>query len=164
MSILVIRHGLSEANNYENIGTPTFGSPDAELMQLGIEQARTIPSKLLALRALNDSIEPVATSELRRARQTATEAGLHYQTAYSLLNEIEPSTIGLERSDIKVIIESGKLPGQILHEAERTLQAPPSERVWFSHGLRIAGLCIVLGQHQDKSLIPKFCEIREITL
>ena len=164
MQVYVIRHGLSEANNYNNIGTPAFGNPDAPLMQLGIEQARLIPAELLADYGLADYDEAVATSQLLRTQQTAHEAGFHSQRSYGELNEIEPSTVGVDRLAIKGLIRSGRLPDQVVREAEQTLNSPPKECLWFTHGLRIAGICKVLGQHQDASLVPRFCEIRELTL
>lgn len=164
MRIYIVRHGISEANNRENIGTPAFGDPDAPLMQLGIEQARSIPQKLLAQNALVNYGGVVATSTLRRTQQTAFEAGFEHQLPYYELDEVEPAIIGMGRLAIKEMTDDGQLPEMVLREAEQTLLHPPQATLWFSHGLKIAGICKVLNQHQDKPLIPKFCEVRRLTL
>ncbi len=164
MSILVVRHGLSEANNRKNIGTPAFGSRNAELMREGREQARKIPEALLSRFAITASGVTVATSTLLRTQQTAQEAGFVTCRQYEELDEIEPETLGINRLQLRAMLDQDELPKGVLDQAATTLESPPREAIWFSHGLRIAGICALLGEHQDERLIPKFCEIRELTL
>jgi hypothetical protein len=162
MPVLVIRHGLSQANNRENIGSPAFGHRDAELMDLGREQARNIPVDLLRHFGIVDTDCFVATSTLLRTIQTATEAGFAKQHQYSQLDEVEHK--GLEGTELRAMLRDNQLPPVALTAAAVTLEKPPTEKVWFTHGLRIAGLCALLGVHRDERLIPRFCEIRELPI
>jgi hypothetical protein len=162
MSILVIRHGLSQANNRENIGTPAFGHRDAALMDAGREQARAIPAELSARYGIAPDGMAVATSTLYRTKETAREAGFAETTEYAVLDEIEQDAI--TRPELRRMLDAGRLPQVALDAAELTLASPPPERIWFSHGLRIAGLCAILGVYQGERPIPRFCEIRELPL
>lgn len=167
MDIYLVRHGLSQANNRDNIGTPAFGSRDAELMPEGIEQARVIRTTLLSRFAIKAHDEPVATSTLHRTQQTAREAGFLLQQPYEQLDEIEPEEIGLERAEIRTMIDSRCLNDATLEVAANTLQHPPKERLWFTHGLLIAGICKVLDQHQDREdgrIVPRFGDAWKIEL
>lgn len=47
ISVLDIHHGLSQANNRDNIGTPAFGHPDSRLMPAGRESALGLKPDLL---------------------------------------------------------------------------------------------------------------------
>lgn len=125
MTIFVVRHGLSQANNRENIGTPAFGNRDAPLMDAGREQARTIPARLSTLAGPIAVDGLVATSTLRRAKETATEAGFTRQREYSLLDEIELGVMsGVE---LRAALDAGKLPQIARDAAESTLDARPEE-------------------------------------
>ncbi|HTE58138.1 MAG TPA: histidine phosphatase family protein [Verrucomicrobiae bacterium] len=75
MSILVARHGLSEANNRDNYGTPAFGNPEAPLMPQGREQATELGEKLTSEYGFDLASEPVAVSMMRRTQDTAITAG-----------------------------------------------------------------------------------------
>lgn len=155
------RHGLSAANDRNNIGTLAFAHEQAPLIDLGKEQAQIMGELLVKSYGINPISEPVATSEMRRTEQTAEEAGFKSITRYSLLDEVRH---GMDLLEMRAMLDQGKLPPIAIRMAEETLNDPPEERVWISHGLRIAGICAVLGVHQDKRLIPRFCEIREIDL
>jgi hypothetical protein len=163
MSTLVIRHGISEANNRDNIGKPAFGHKDAELMPLGRQQARAVPGKLLAHYGIASSGIIVATSTLRRTQQTASDAGFPTarQRQYEQLDEIEHGINGLE---LRAMLDAGILPEVALTGAQLTLESTPSQKIWFTHGLRIAGLCAILGVYQEEPLIPYFGEIRELPI
>lgn len=159
MSIVMGRHGLSEANNEKNVGTMAFAHEQASLMGLGREQAQTMGGLLVVQFNIDPASDSVAVSEMRRTEETAEEAGFKSITRYSSLDEIRH---GMDLLELRAMLDEGKLPPVAIRMAEETLSSPPKERVWISHGLRIAGICAVLGIHQEKRLIPRFCETREI--
>ena len=164
MSKLVIRHGLSEANNRENFGTPAFGHRDARLMKQGILDAVHLNQILSVDYTIEPSTTTAAVSELRRTWETANFAGFHSLRPYESLNEVSG---GLTYDEIKNIRATKKLPAFVLRTAEETLNNPPEEEVWFTHGLLIAGMCKVLGVYQEPVIQrpwPRFCEIRELPL
>lgn len=158
MNKLVIRHGLSQANNRENYGTPAFGNPNASLMDAGVEQARQL-QPILAKDFPGDTI--VAVSTMRRTWETANFAGFHTLRPYAQLDEL---TKKLTLEEITYMKATKQIPRIALNAAEALLANPPEEEIWFSHGVLIAAMCRTLGIHQDKDLIPAFCEIRELPL
>lgn len=166
MSIIVIRHGLSEANNRDNRGTPAFGNPDAPLMEQGRIDAAHL-NQILSLELGTDVAQiPAAASMMRRTQETAETAGFTTINTYRILNEVDISLD--DRIQIKATkkIPKTALP-IILRAAETVLENPPAEPVWFSHGLLIAGMCKVLGIYQEPVIqrpYPRFCEIRELPL
>ncbi len=161
MSKLVIRHGLSQANNRENYGTPAFGSADAGLMDEGVVQSRNLGHILAQNHKIDASSTIVAVSQMRRTWETANFAGFHTLRPYESLDEI---TTNLSYEDIRHIKVARQLPRIALQAAETVLSNPPQENIWFTHGLLIASMCKVLDIHQDSDarLIPRFCEIREL--
>lgn len=161
-TIYLVRHGLSQANNRENIGTPAFGARDAELMPAGVEHARGAGRLLIGKYALLQA-KHVAASTMRRAQQTAEEAGFSDFTAYPQLDEI-PIELESNVAAQRARWHEGQLDDFILEHALATLALAPEEPIWFTHGLRIAGICKVLDQHQDTHPIPKFGEVREVTI
>jgi hypothetical protein len=158
MPVLVIRHALSEANNRDNIGTPAFANPAAPLMDTGKQQAIQLGSELMDRYGIDFS-EPIAVSEFRRTSETATLAGFYALNSYALLNEVAH---GLDLAELRQSLDDGQLPPAALSQAETILAHPPEERIWVTHALVIAGLCAVMGLHQDKRLIPRFCEVRSL--
>ena len=162
MPVIVVRHGLSEANNRNNVGNLAFASETAPLMELGRQQARALRPMLNDEYSINPSATPAATSELLRTQQTAQEAGFLTLKAYSCLDEVKH---GMELTSLRAILDEGMLPSIALQSAEAVLNnPPPEESIWFTHGLLIAGLCAALGVHQDRRLIPRFCEARELPI
>jgi phosphohistidine phosphatase SixA len=159
MSILVIRHGLSEANNRHNAGSLAFASGEAPLMALGREQAHQLGEKLAAHYGIDVASQQVATSTLRRTQETAHEAGFTAITAYASLDEVKH---GMELPDLRTALYKRHLPYAALVAVETILNDPPPEQVWITHGLVIAGLCEVLNVAQGERFIPKFCEVREL--
>ncbi len=158
MSIHAIRHGLSEANNRNNIGTLAFAAKDAPLMEKGREQAREQALVLRAEHGINPVLTPVAVSELLRTQETAREMGFVSHRQDPLLNEVEHD---MEGSALRQLLDSGGLPAAALRTAETLLEQRPQESVWVTHGLVIAGLCEVLGiAGQFERLIPRFCDVR----
>lgn len=158
MSILVVRHGLSYANQS---GSPAFRSPEAPLTWLGREQARYVGRVLARDHGIEVSQTPVGVSEFHRAQETADMAGFQRGREYTSLNEISHN---LSKSEWRAMIAAGRLPDNALEEAETRLETPFTEKVLFSHGLLIACMCVVLGVPQGKSLIPSFCEVRELPI
>ena len=161
MTKLVLRHGLSEANNIKNYGTPAFGNPEAPLMPEGIEQSAHAGEVLRAEYGLDVTSEPVAVSFMRRSQQTAIAGGFRWFHLYSELNEEKG---GASDSEIKVIILKRRPPQATRDAAQYLISNPPTERVWVTHALLIATLCQELGVYQDMRFTPKFCEIRELPL
>lgn len=162
MTKFVIRHGLSEANNRENYGTPAFGNPDAGLMNEGIDHAKNAGTILrLPPYSIDPSSSIVAVSKMRRTWETANFAGFHTLRPYESLDEISHSLTLEEIADIK---KTRVLPEIALQAAKDILKNPPEEDIWFTHGLVIASMCKVLNIYQDPkySLIPAFGEIREL--
>lgn len=162
MSTYVLaRHALSGANDRNNIGTMAFASEQAPLIPLGIEQARTMGGVIVAKYGIDIATELVAVSEMKRTQQTASEAGFKKITPYAVLDEIRH---GMDLQDLRDMLDEGELPPIAIRMAEETLANPPKERFWIAHGLRIAGICAVLGVHKEKRLIPRFCDLREISI
>lgn len=163
MSVLVIRHGLSQANNIENFGTPAFGSQHAHLMEQGRTAAVKLRPILLTDYGIDVATTPVAASEFTRTIETARHAGFQAITSYQLLNEVDR---GLTLSEKRAVRQTGVVPNEAIDAAQDLLADPPSEQIWFTHGLIIAGLCKTLGVYQNAvhRTIPQFCEIRRLPL
>ena len=161
MSILVVRHGLSHANNRAAITTPVFSAEQAPLMAGGRAQARIMGKFLIDTYHLLPSDTPVATSTLLRAQQTAVTAGFTDIQPYAQLDEVPH---GMPLPELRALLDNGRLPKIALQQAEQTLAHPPKESVWITHGLRIAALCALLDVHQDERPIPHFCEVRELPI
>jgi broad specificity phosphatase PhoE len=159
---LVIRHSLSEANNRNNYGTPAFGHPDAPLMPAGREIAQEMGTKLQEDYKLDPESTPVAVSEMLRAQETAREAGFVIATRYLILNEVDTL---LPYGDLREMIQNKHHTDIAIEAAEHILENPPEQQVWVTHGLVIAALCKVLGVENDfENFVPKFCEIRELSI
>ena len=135
MTVLVARHGLSEANNAESLA---FGKPEASLMETGIEQGRALGDTLRGSFSIDTNTAPVAVSELRRSQETAEAARFRNVTIDPLLNEVITS---LPKPTLKEMIANKALPAEAIDVAEAILEDPPSEQIWITHGLVIAGLC-----------------------
>jgi broad specificity phosphatase PhoE len=159
--ILVVRHGLSEANNRQNRGTPAYGGKDEPLMIEGRRQAWRAGIKLRDDYGIDRITTPVATSQLRRAKETARFAGFLLRQEYPQLNEFETDNWKLTLGEL----EKGRLTPALEKYSIDLLSSPPEEGVWFSHGVTIAGICHVLGISQTEGrYYPSFCEIKEITI
>lgn len=162
MSVLVVRHGLSEANNHLNVGTMAFASSEAPLMERGIEQARQLGVHLTEnFGVYVRPLFPVATSGMLRTQQTAREAGFALLNTYANLNEVDH---GIELTELRLMLDRQVLPDTALRAAEALISDPPQESIWFTHGLVIASLSQILGVAQDQRFIPRFCEVRELPI
>lgn len=160
MTVLVVRHGLSEANNRDSIGTPAFGAADAPLMELGVRQARQLGLELHDRHGIGTDSTDVAVSTMLRTQQTARTAGFARQAIYPMLDEVSLPDL----AEMRRTIDAGKLPDVARAMAGRILKNPPAQRLWFTHGLLIAALCAALGLPAGPRFIPRFCEIRELPL
>lgn len=160
---LVIRHSLSEANNRENIGTPAFASAEAPLMAEGCLLATELGATLRHTYDVDMLQARAAVSTMRRTRETAVSAGYlpEHLVMYPILDEVPRMR---EFAELRAMLDAGVVPPEAIEAAYRLLEQPPQEEVWFTHGLVIAGLCRVLNTHQDRRVVPRFCEIRELTI
>ena len=162
MQKYIVRHGLSQANNHENFGTPAFGSAGAELMPEGWAHARHAGKVLVSNYHFNPVTTHVATSHMRRTQQTALGAGFapENMTAYSLLDEV---TSGLSFDQIANAILLEIPPPSAIAQVEALLDNPPEEPIWFTHGLVIASICYIRGITTTR-FIPRFGEVRKINI
>lgn len=161
MSILVIRHGLSEANNRENYGTPAFGNPEASLMPAGREQASVLGELLVSDFGIELESEPVAVSMMRRTQETAIVAGFIKLHLYSELNEEKGN---MTDAETRTALQARRPPAATIAAAKQLIECPPEEKIWVTHALLIATICQELGVYQDERFTPKFCEVRELPL
>jgi hypothetical protein len=161
MSILVVRNGLSEANNRDNYGTPAFGNPRAGLMEDGEVQAAAMGVLLHDTFGIDFANEPVAVSMMRRTQETAIVAGFRKLSIYPELNEEKG---GLSDSEIRIALDSKQPPEATKKAARLLIENPPSEIVWVTHALLIATICQELGAYTNERFTPRFCEIRELPI
>ena len=164
MSKLLVRHGLSKANDRNNVGALAFGRPDAGLMELGRTNARDLNGIFRTNFGFIPEETPVATSDLLRTKETAREAGFLNLAHYACLNEV---IHGMELPELRHMLRiERKVPTAASRQAERILTNPPTESIWFTHGLVIIGLCNVLGIEREHTtrFVPEFCEIVELPI
>ncbi|HET8884536.1 MAG TPA: histidine phosphatase family protein [Candidatus Saccharimonadales bacterium] len=161
MSILVIRHGLSEANNRDNYGTPAFGNPEAPLMPMGRKQAAALGKLLVKDFGVDLANEPVAVSTMRRTQETAIAAGFTGLHLYPELNEEKGN---MTDAETRAALQTRQPPEATLAAARLLIEHPPVEKIWITHALLIATICQELGVYQNERFTPKFCEVRELPL
>lgn len=161
MSILIIRHGLSEANNRENYGTPAFGNPEAPLMPAGREQASALGELLVRDFSIELAEEPVAVSMMRRTQETAIVAGFRKLHLYPELNEEKGN---MTDAETKTALQIRRPPEATITAAKLLIKHPPVEKIWVTHALLIATICQELGIYQAERFTPKFCEVRKLPL
>ena len=152
---------MSTANNRYRVGSQAFAAEDAPLLEQGHYQALQLENTLSDDYGIDLANTPAATSELLRTQQTAQYAGFYVTRQYPQLDEVKH---GMVLKEFRTLLDYGQLPRIALQAAYETLEDRPTEAVWFTHGIRIAGLCALLGVYQDRRLIPKFCEIRELPI
>src|ERR1700722_9406332 len=107
MGKLAARHGLSEANNHENYGTPAFGNPEAPLMPAGREQSAEMGAILAVRYSIELANEPAAVSMMRRSQESAIVAGFRRLSIYPELNEEKG---GLSDTEIREAIATKRPP------------------------------------------------------
>ncbi len=153
---MLIRHGKTDASRTTRAA---FGKQGAPLNDEGTQQAKALRWELLKRNIILGN-EPVAVSELLRARQTAEVAGLKNTVANSFLNEVNTLDPQKTTEDIK----KGILAPEAIAAAKRLLANPPKEKIWVTHGQLIAAILAELKQTDPKKFMPDFCEIREVEL
>jgi broad specificity phosphatase PhoE len=158
MSVLVVRHALSEANDKDS---PAFGRGDAPLKDFGIVQAMTARDILAAKHGIDPATITAAASEMLRSQQTATVIGFTAVNNYAVLNEVHtPKT-----PELRVMMDRGEIIDEARRAAELVLTNPPAEEIWFTHGYLIAALSQATGiDTSGLRFIPRFCEIRELPI
>ncbi|HEY4161390.1 MAG TPA: phosphoglycerate mutase family protein [Candidatus Saccharimonadales bacterium] len=155
-TILLVRHAYSGPISASYAEYDKAGGP---IIEKGVAQAEGL-GRLLALRGVDVTQEPVAVSEMLRTRQTAERAGFTDIRANPLLNEV--NTADPQRT--LTLVTEGKLPEEAIAAARAILANPPPENIWVTHGLPMAALLVELGLSDSEHFIPGNCEIRGIQL
>lgn len=151
---LIIRHGKSEGTR---LNRALFGKQGGSLNELGKKQAQALHAVLL-VRGVDFSL-PVAVSELVRTHETAELAGFKNFVEHPELNEINTA-------DPQKTIDNlakGIIALEAIEAAKKLIANPPAESIWFTHGMLTAALCRELNL-TTKTLVPDFCEVRELAL
>ncbi len=155
MKYLIIRHAKTDANR---LTRAVFGKSGAPINDEGKQQAAGLRHELTRLN-IDIETEPVAVSELLRTKQTAELAGFKNITVNPLLNEVNTA----DPKHTLELVAQGKLPEETIVAAKAILANPPKQKIWVTHGLVMAGILQVLGLTDPYNLIPKHCEIIEIS-
>jgi hypothetical protein len=158
MSVLVVRHGLSAANDRS---LAAFGKSDAPLLQLGIEQSKNAGRTLSESYGVDPDKDQAAASLMLRSQESAHYAGFTVVSNYAVLNEVDvPKTPAL-----RAVIDRGIIISEAREAAKAVLTNPPAERIWFTHGYLIAALCdLTEVDTSGLRFIPRFGEIRELPI
>lgn len=158
MQKLLVRHGLSFANDKESLA---FGRMDAPLRLEGVGHA-VATGRRLRLDFLADPHAGAATSEALRTQQTACCAGFVIKKSYSLLNEVDISGY----PNFREILANEVIIPEACSAAERVFANPPAEDVWFTHGYLIMAIGDVLGIQLEPGvrLKPQFGEVRPMQI
>jgi hypothetical protein len=130
MSKLLIRHGLSDANDRERYGSPAFANPNASLMPKGVEQAMPLGELLVMQFGINVADEDVGVSEMLRSQETAIFGGFHKFTIYPELNEEKG---GLSDENIQIVLATKSPPEATIKAARAIIENPPPEKVLIMH-------------------------------
>lgn len=159
MEKLLIRHGLSEANDRHR---PAFGSPDASLMYRGWFDAFEAGSTLEEM-GVDIAATQVATSTMLRTKQTALGAGSlpENMTAYDSLDEVKH---GLGFVTLRFMLDNRIYPIAALEAADQLLDSLPHQPVYFTHGLRISSVIYMANGHAPEPFIPKFGTISTLVI
>ena len=139
MKYIVIRHAQTDGNRLKRALEGKTGMP---LNAQGIETAKALRVQLdkLGIDLVNTR---VAVSELQRTQQTATHAGFSSDNLVvnAILNEVNTADPFVTHD----MISRHELPPESLERARQILANPPTEQVWVTHGLVLAGLIAELG-------------------
>jgi hypothetical protein len=169
--ILAIRHGHSTANVAEIPSAMTaedlaFANRSAGLTKRGEAECIQLAAALSIEYGIDTSTTHVAVSEFKRTNQMTKLLGFReeeeWTKPYRVLNEVDHE---MELDVLRAMLRRNEIPAIALQTAEATLERSPKEKVWITHGLLIAGLCIVLDiADQYERLVPRQCEVRQLTL
>jgi phosphohistidine phosphatase SixA len=156
-TVYIIRHGTTEGNRYNQA---SFGPEGGALTEQGIQEAQTLYGQLKGF-GLDPFTEPVASSYMKRAYETAKYAGFKQINKYTSLNEVggdlPPEVLG-------AMLESKEAPLSAIVSAQSILKQPPPEKVWVTHGQLIAGLAYALGIPPSVLFIPRMGSITKLNI
>lgn len=163
-----MRHAHSTANETDApLGMTAedlaFANRSAKLTDKGETQCLKAATFLPAQYGITVTSTRVAVSEYVRTYQTAELVGFHEDLIkrYSQLDEVDH---GMDLAALREMLGQNQIPSIALRAAEAVLHTPPPEGLWITHGLLIAGLCIVLGTAgQYERPVPRQCEVRQLT-
>lgn len=153
--VYIIRHGSSEGSRHNQA---SFGPEGGALISKGIDEARALREELLCM-GINLQVEPIASSSMRRAYETAYYAGFQRINKYSSLNEVGGD---LPPEVLDAILERKEAPPSAIVAAQKLLKNPPSEKIWVTHGQLIAGIANVLDIPTSELFIPKMGTITRL--
>jgi hypothetical protein len=140
-----------------------FANRSAELTSRGKAECKKLAIVLPAEYGINVYDARAAVSKFVRTQQTARLLGFRKDMTlpYSELDEVDH---GMELGTLRAMLRQNQIPPIALKAAKATLRQAPSEDVWVSHGLLIAGLCAVLGTvDQYERPVSRQCEVRRLT-
>jgi len=139
-----------------------FANRSAGLTPRGETECRQLATVLSREYDVNTRNTRVAVSEFARTQQTARLVGFRKALTlpYSELNEVDH---GIALGTLRAMLRQNRIPPIAMRTAEATLRQAPSEGVWVTHGLLIAGLCTVLGVvDQYERPVSRQCEVRQL--
>jgi hypothetical protein len=140
-----------------------FANRSAELTSRGEAECSELATILPAQYGVNAHDTRAAVSEFVRTKQTAKLLGFRERLTkpYSELNEVDHN---MELDTLRAMLRRNQIPPIALRAAEAALRQAPTEGVWVSHGLLIAGLCTILSAaDQYERPVPRQCEVRRLT-
>lgn len=156
-TVYIIRHGKSEGTRHTEAN---FGPLGSSLNEQGVQESRKLQMLLEEL-GINVNIEPAATSQKKRAYETAEAAGFKNIKKYQCLNEVA-------RTDspevIDAMIAKKEASPVAIAAAQELLKNPPPERIWVTHGQLIAGIAKVLDIPSSELFIPELSSITRLLL
>ena len=155
--IYIVRHGQSEGNRHNRAD---FGKEGGALIDAGIAEAKALKDKFLEM-GIDTKTEPAAISELKRTYETAIYAGFTKLHKYGSLNEVDSA---LKPKELDGMIKQKKTPDDAIIRAQSLLANPPTENIWVTHGVMIAGIASELGIPPDQLFIPKMGSITKVFL
>ncbi len=156
-TVYIIRHGTSEGNRHNQA---SFGPEGGALSKHGIQEAKALHQELKNL-GIDTQTEPVASSIMKRAYETAAYAGFKQINKYPLLNEVGGDLLP---EVLDQMLERKEAPPSAIIAAQNLLKNPPLEKVWVTHGQLISGLAYALDIPVYKLFIPKMGTITKLEL
>jgi len=153
MRIYLVRHGQTVVSRDKKEAWESYGLFGPPLSNAAIEKSHELSAHFGVL-GIDVESEVAATSEYLRARQTAEYAGFT-SVENPLLNEVKTT----DSHQSRAMLKEGKVPEEAEAAARALLRDMPAERIWFTHGLIIAGLLYLTGQTKSQDLEPPFATI-----
>jgi hypothetical protein len=156
-TVYIVRHGTSEGNRDNQA---SFGPEGGPLNEQGIREAKNLYRQFQEL-GFDPQTEPVASSNMKRAYQTAQFAGFRNINRYATLNEVGRD---VPREVRDAMIARNEVPPIVNTTAQTLLKIPPKENIWFTHGQLIAGIAHELGIPPTTLFIPEMGSITKLEL